>query len=275
MTTSEILLKNIINYANSLHELANTQFPIVMEIKKIEIPSDFKKYPKYYFGNYDNEYTPSTMGQIELQLNQIIQKIDDFISDIKLIHSQNEIAIENNKKVVKAIQTMMSNYGIDKEYTCYSGKIRITKSSGYIEDVNRVIITTDEYNIVMNEIDNIKKNIIDVANSHKRAIKAKIEEVKFKEYQEYLTYLSVKYNMGRICDKHELITHIIKQCFVFRLYIDYKCDGYLNLDDYALQSDLENLFINVTNDELENVIVNYLKMNYDSFYVDLLKLLEY
>jgi hypothetical protein len=203
----------------------------IMEIKGLGagISSELAR---YYKGTSYSSFDPKYRNQVDSAYAAGKAAVAERLAQIESIHKENIPAIENNLATRKKISDFMGAVGITASYSVYElpspkhrNKQSVTKSAGYISDVNRMIPTSDGY-------DAAKRSLIDsearltkeyqtlIANIEK-AEKEETHKAKAKEDLMELARMQVKY--GNL-EWDELLDVILEK------------DKYLRLGHYLLKN---------------------------------------
>jgi len=118
-----------------------------------KVPSDFRQtIEKNFLDPDDNFRRVSTVAEVDRCLAIFKKKYDDCIVDLDNIHLLNVPIVAHNKGVRDKIILMMRTIGIFETYNTYEFKQVRSKektptkhTSGYVDDLNRVVSVTDNY----------------------------------------------------------------------------------------------------------------------------------
>ena len=180
-------------------------------ITKCDNTAKAKSNPRYHLASW----------QSEINLNHIKAARDSLEAAGKLdneIHVMNNDNIEFNISNYQLIHAMMHFLGVEKTYRIPDPKSRarfpksITKTSGYVEDINKICMTYDGYENAKYTYDNAIRTI-EIAE---KEVKSRIEEnerntknaqVK-RETELKLMRLIIKYELPDDYTKYDIFTHI-------------------------------------------------------------------
>ena len=168
------------------------------------------------WGNWD-EFT--TVNQFQMKLLEVMQSYKIAMDAHKLKEHVNKDTIENNKKVVEKVTSIMRFIGVPSTYTTSEYKTSrsrkpttTTHQAGWLQDVRRSVPTSDNWVAVkcemeskMREIELYAKNkITELASAEKEADRIAAE----KAVINYATTLKIKHNLDYSLDAHAVLDAI-------------------------------------------------------------------
>ncbi len=126
-----------------------------------KVPSDFRQsIEKNFLDPDDNFRRVSTLEGVNKCLKSFKKKYDDCVIDLENIHQLNMPIVENNKTVRDKITLMMRTIGVFETYNTYEFKQVRSKektptkhTSGFVDDLNRVVSVTDNYLAIKASVD--------------------------------------------------------------------------------------------------------------------------
>lgn len=268
MYSPEYLLKEITNKVAELHKMATMQMPSKRQIPQLKFDDELNKRIEYYFGatTYSSSYTPSTVEQVIKFRETALALIEKHVAIINDMHTDNLVLIAENKNAIKAIEDMLSTYGIWKDYQDYSLKKPVKKAAAYHSDIARVFQLSDNYNNVSQLIERKKQEIITHATKLINAINLAEKEKKEKLLDADRAYLSVKYNIGYIGTVDCIISAICKRSSIIAEFNSVRDDAEDLVDaischkDVVLSDALKDYYTkNISGFDLIVIFKNFIK----------------
>lgn len=168
------------------------------------------------WSNWD-EFT--TANEFQMKLLNVMQSYKAAMDSHKLQEHVNKDAIENNKKVVEKVTSIMRFIGIPSTYTTSEYKTSrsrkattTTHTAGWLQDVRRSVPTSDNWDTVKREMESkmrevelyAKQKITELAAAEKEADRIAAE----KAVINYATTLKIKHNLDYSLGSEEVLKMI-------------------------------------------------------------------
>jgi hypothetical protein len=215
---------------SDLEKKAESNFPSVMKLNKITMPSVANTYAAnaFKYGSSYYERDPKTIEEVDTKLAQLLEKAE--LERLKVVaeHEANLPAIENNQKVREKITQIMKDIGIPNNYSTSEFKTQrsrtkttTTHSAGYLGDLQRNVPVSDESERMLTLI----KSAVDSYKRHADTLKANIRkelqeaEKTEKAKKEILAKarLQVKYNLDEDFEWSDVLDVLDKKDKYFML----------------------------------------------------------
>ncbi len=231
-------LEYLKNHIDDLQNKLNGEIPSHQKLLDYSsiLKNDIFKYSRETLSNsgiyvsyrYSSHDECKTIEQIEKRYNDLMKVLSSFDVQKNKIKDDNIVIIEHNKKVISKIRQFMKIVGISDTYSEIDSKSRaripkhITKRAGYLQDIERVIKTTD-YGLVSleNKVKTIKESLTKWYNNSIDKIKTE-NDIKLKQenkinHEKLLAVLKVKYNISFECEEDVIIETILSKCKYLKL----------------------------------------------------------
>jgi len=203
----------------------------IMEIKSLG-NSISAELSRYFKGSNYSSFTPAYRNHVESAYANAKAAVAERLAQIESIHKDNLPAIENNLATRKKISDFMNTIGISPTYTVYEypttrhrTKQSITKSAGYVSDMDRMLRFSDGYDMAKRGLkdteDRLLKEYKTLIAAIEKAEKEEAQKVKAKEDLMELARMQVKY--GNF-DWEELLDKVLEK------------DKYLRLGHFLLKN---------------------------------------
>lgn len=162
----------------------------------------------------------STANEFQMKLLNVMQSYKVAMDAYKLQEHVNKDAIENNKKVVEKVTSIMKFIGIPGTYTTSEYKTSrsrkattTTHTAGWLQDVRRSVPTSDNWDTIKREMEGKMREIELYA-------KQKITELAAKEKEEdriaaekalvnYATTLKIKHSLDYELDAYGVLNAVV------------------------------------------------------------------
>lgn len=161
----------------------------------------------------------NTANQFQMKLLNVMQSYKAAMDAHKLQEHVNKNAIENNKKVVEKVTSIMRFIGIPGTYTTSEYKTSrsrkptiTTHQAGWLQDVRRSVPTVDNWETIKRDMESkmreielyAKQKITELAAAEKEADRIAAE----KAVINYATTLKIKHNLSYELDAHAVLDAI-------------------------------------------------------------------
>ena len=175
----------------------------IMEIKNLG-NSISAELCRYFKGSSYVRFDPLLRHHVDSAYSNAKSAVAERLAQIESIHAENLPAIENNLATRKKISDFMNAVGISSTYTVYElpspkhrNKQSITKSAGYVSDMDRMIRFSDGYDMAKRGLkdteDRLSKEYKNLIFAIEKAEKEEAQKAKAKEDLMELARMQVKY----------------------------------------------------------------------------------
>jgi len=155
---------------NKLKDLVNISSIMPVKIIKV-LPISY--FSSYFKGCSWTTFDPLNRNHIDNAYKNVNKEIEIKLKYIEETHKENLIALENNIKIKEHVINFMQMIGISKEYYKTIKNKSTRFDSGFIFDLNRLVIVDDDYKCVksnlegkVKELDNWLSSMIKDINKH-------------------------------------------------------------------------------------------------------------
>lgn len=191
-------LKGIEKFRTNVSEQKEIErIKVTQKLKNTESYFNQSRYNNYIsFDNTDKEH----IQKCYVEKSKHIQELEEIAQKT---HDSNSENIKYNQEIVQSIKNFMSLVGINETYQSYElpstrhrNKKWVKKRAGYLDDISRVIITTDNFTNEMNQLKTYRGYL---EEWYKKTMDKVVEMEKFKkEEDEKLRKLASAVELSKI-----------------------------------------------------------------------------